>query len=249
LIFTSIPLKIKGENTMEISTANITKKYKNKTAVDNISLTVTPGITALLGVNGSGKTTLLRMLTTVLKPDSGTVFFNGSDICRNGDEYRAVLGYLPQNFGYYREFTALDFMLYLAALKGIKSRDALPKADKFLEFAGLSDVKKKKIKTFSGGMVQRLGIAQALINDPQVLVLDEPTSGLDPKERIRFRKLLEGISKDKIIIYSTHIVSDIASIADRVLLMDEGRIAEDTTADKISEICVKYFGEDSDIND
>lgn len=234
---------------MEISVANITKKFKKKTAVDDVSLVITPGITALLGVNGSGKTTLMRMITTVLKPDSGAVFFNGSDIIRDGDEYRAVLGYLPQNFGYYREFSALDFMLYLAALKGIKGREAMPKAEALLEFAGLSDVKKKKIKTFSGGMIQRLGIAQALINDPQVLVLDEPTSGLDPKERIRFRKLLESISKDKIIIYSTHIVSDVASIADRVLLMDEGRIAEDTTADKIGEICVKYFGEDSDIND
>lgn len=229
---------------MEIKLTDISKSYKKITAVNHVNLTLSPGITALLGANGSGKTTLLRIITTVLQPDSGTVFWNGSSILKDSDDFRAVLGYLPQNFGYYKEFTALDFMLYLAALKGIDGRTALSRAEKLLAFAGLADVKKKKIKTFSGGMVQRLGIAQALLNDPDVLVLDEPTSGLDPKERIRFRKMLEKISDDKIIIYSTHIVSDIASISNRVLLMNNGEIAEDTTPDKIDALCIKYFGEE-----
>lgn len=233
---------------MEITLVNISKSYKNTKAVKDVNLTLTNGITALLGANGSGKTTLLRIITTVLKPDCGSVFFEGSNIIEDGDDFRAVLGYLPQNFGYYKEFTALDFMLYLSSLKGLDGKTAMQKTDELLEFTGLADVKKKKIKTFSGGMIQRLGIAQALLNDPEVLVLDEPTSGLDPKERIRFRKLLEKISKDKIIIYSTHIISDISEIASRVLLMNEGVIAEDTTADKIGDLCIKYFGEGSELD-
>lgn len=233
---------------MEITLVNISKSYKNTKAVRDVNLTLTNGITALLGANGSGKTTLLRIITTVLKPDSGSVFFEGSNIIEDGDDFRAVLGYLPQNFGYYKEFTALDFMLYLSSLKGLDGKTAIQKTDELLEFTGLADVKKKKIKTFSGGMIQRLGIAQALLNDPEVLVLDEPTSGLDPKERIRFRKLLEKISKNKIIIYSTHIISDISEIANRVLLMNEGVIAEDTTVDKISDLCIKYFGEESELD-
>lgn len=233
---------------MEITLVNISKSYKNTKAVRDVNLTLTNGITALLGANGSGKTTLLRIITTVLKPDSGSVFFEGSNIIEDGDDFRAVLGYLPQNFGYYKEFTALDFMLYLSSLKGLDGKTAIQKTDELLEFTGLADVKKKKIKTFSGGMIQRLGIAQALLNDPEVLVLDEPTSGLDPKERIRFRKLLEKISKDKTIIYSTHIISDISEIANRVLLMNEGVIAEDTTVDKISDLCIKYFGEESELD-
>ncbi len=234
---------------MEIELINVTKRYRKKTAVDKVSLTLTPGITALLGANGSGKTTLIRMITTVLKPDGGSIFYNGRDTEKEGDELRAVLGYLPQNFGYYRDFSAYDFMMYIAALKGINGKAAKPKVHALLDFAGLADVKGKKIKTFSGGMVQRLGIAQALINDPDVLVLDEPTSGLDPRERIRFRRLLESISSNKIILYSTHIVSDVQSIANRVLLMENGKIAEDTTVDHVNEICRKYFGEDSEIHD
>ena len=233
---------------MEITLVNISMSYKNTKAVKDVNLTLTNGITALLGTNGSGKTTLLRIITTVLKPDSGSVFFEGNNIVEDGDDFRAVLGDLPQNFGYYKEFTALDFMLYLSSLKGLDGKTAMQKTEELLEFTGLADVKKKKIKTFSGGMIQRLGIAQALLNDPEVLVLDEPTSGLDPKERIRFRKLLEKISKNKIIIYSTHIISDISEIANRVLLMNEGVIAEDTTVDKISNLCIKYFGEGSELD-
>ena len=233
---------------MEITLVNISKSYKNTKAVKDVNLTLTNGITALLGTNGSGKTTLLRIITTVLKPDSGSVFFEGNNIVEDGDDFRAVLGYLPQNFGYYKEFTALDLMLYLSSLKGLDGKTAMQKTEELLEFTGLADVKKNKIKTFSGGMIQRLGIAQALLNDPEVLVLDEPTSGLDPKERIRFRKLLEKISKNKIIIYSTHIISDISEIANRVLLMNEGVIAEDTTVDKISNLCIKYFGEGSELD-
>lgn len=232
---------------MKINIQNLTKRFKKKVAVNNVTLELHPGITALLGVNGSGKTTLMRMIATVLEPSEGTITADGEDIIKKGDNFRSVLGYLPQNFGYYKEFTAFDFMMYMAALKGIDGKAAKAKCDELLDFVSLSEVKKKKIKTFSGGMIQRLGIAQALINDPTVLILDEPTSGLDPKERIRFRKLLEKMSKDKIIIYSTHIVSDISHIADRVLLMQDGEIIEDTTVDMINDICVQYFGEESEL--
>lgn len=179
---------------MELAIDRLTKQYQNKIAVDRISLRLNTGIYGLLGANGAGKTTLMRMICGILKPTSGTITFDGIDVSE--ESYRAILGYLPQDFGYYPEFTGEDFLLYMAALKGVRKPQAKRKAVELLELVSLCDVAKKKIKTYSGGMKQRLGIAQALLNQPKVLVLDEPTAGLDPKERVRFRDLIKGLGKD-----------------------------------------------------
>lgn len=206
---------------MELVIDRVSKQYKNRIAVDRVSATLHRGIYGLLGANGAGKTTLMRMLCGILTPTSGTISFNGADV--SSEAYRAVLGYLPQDFGYYPEFTAMDFLLYLAALKGIPNYTAKRRANELLELVSLQDVSRKKIKTFSGGMKQRLGIAQALLNDPKLLILDEPTAGLDPKERVRFRNLIEQLGKDSIVLLSTHIVSDIEHIADEILMMKDGQ--------------------------
>lgn len=207
---------------MELIIDRVSKQYKNRIAVDRVSVKLHQGIYGLLGANGAGKTTLMRMLCGILTPTSGTITFNGTDV--SSEEYRAILGYLPQDFGYYPEFTAMDFLLYLAALKGIPKPQAKRRATELLELVSLQDVSRKKIKTFSGGMKQRLGIAQALLNDPQLLILDEPTAGLDPKERVCFRTLIEQLGKDSIVLLSTHIVSDIEHIADELLMMKDGQL-------------------------
>lgn len=207
---------------MELVINRLSKQYKNKIAADRISITLHKGIYGLLGENGAGKTTLMRIICGILKPDSGTVSFDGIDVSQ--EEYRSVLGYLPQDFGYYPEFTGKDFLLYMAALKGLEKPLAKRKADELLNLVSLQNVAKKKIKTYSGGMKQRLGIAQALLNDPKLLILDEPTAGLDPKERVRFRNLIESLGKESIVLLSTHIVSDIEHIADEILMMKEGRM-------------------------
>ena len=197
---------------MELSIDRLTKQYQNKIAVDRISLRLNTGIYGLLGANGAGKTTLMRMVCGILKPTSGTITFDGLDVSE--ERYRSMLGYLPQDFGYYPEFTGEDFLLYMAALKGMRKPQARRKTVELLKLVSLHDVAKKKIKTYSGGMKQRLGIAQALLNQPTILVLDEPTAGLDPKERVRFRDLIKDLGKDSIVLLSTHIVSDIEHIAD-----------------------------------
>lgn len=207
---------------MELSLDRLTKHYKSKIAVDCISATMTPGVYGLLGANGAGKTTLIRMLCGILEPTSGDVLYNGHSIFEMGDAYRNLLGYLPQEFGYYPNYTAQEFLLYISALKGIPSRTAKKRTLALLETVGLENVATKKIKTFSGGMKQRLGIAQALLNNPKILVLDEPTAGLDPKERVRLRNILSDFASDKIVLLSTHIVSDIEAIADEVFLMKKG---------------------------
>ena len=207
---------------MELSLDRLTKHYKSKIAVDCISATMTPGVYGLLGANGAGKTTLIRMLCGILEPTSGDVLYNGHSIFEMGDAYRNLLGYLPQEFGYYPNYTAQEFLLYISALKGIPSRTAKKRTFALLETVGLENVATKKIKTFSGGMKQRLGIAQALLNNPKILVLDEPTAGLDPKERVRLRNILSDWASDKIVLLSTHIVSDIEAIADEVFLMKKG---------------------------
>lgn len=207
---------------MELVINRLSKQYKNKIAADRISITLHKGVYGLLGENGAGKTTLMRIICGILKPDSGTVSFDGIDVSQ--EEYRSVLGYLPQVFGYYPEFTGKDFLLYMAALKGLEKPLAKRKADELLSLVSLQNVAKKKIKTYSGGMKQRLGIAQALLNDPKLLILDEPTAGLDPKERVRFRNLIESLGKESIVLLSTHIVSDIEHIADEILMMKEGRM-------------------------
>ncbi len=207
---------------MELIIDRVSKHYKNRIAVDRVSAKLHQGVYGLLGANGAGKTTLMRMLTGILTPTSGTITFDGMDV--STEDYRGILGYLPQDFGYYPEFTAMDFLLYLAALKGIPKPTAKRRAKELLELVSLEDVSRRKIKTFSGGMKQRLGIAQALLNDPQLLILDEPTAGLDPKERVRFRNLIEQLGKDSIVLLSTHIVSDIEHIADEILLMKDGQL-------------------------
>ncbi len=207
---------------MELVIDRLTKQFQNKIAVDHVSLRLHNGVFVLLGTNGAGKTTLMRMLCGILQPTSGTITFDGMNVREEG--YRAILGYLPQDFGYYPEFTAIDFLLYMAALKGLPKQSAKRRANELLELVGLQDVWRKKIKTFSGGMKQRLGIAQALLNNPKLLILDEPTAGLDPKERVRFRNLIEQLGKDSIVLLSTHIVSDIEHIADEVLMMKDGNL-------------------------
>ena len=215
---------------MELVIDRLTKQFQNKIAVDRISLRLHSGVFGLLGTNGAGKTTLMRMLCGILQPTGGTIAFDGMDVREEG--YRAVLGYLPQDFGYYPEFTAMDFLLYMAALKGLPKPSAKRRANELLELVGLQDMGRKKIKTFSGGMKQRLGIAQALLNNPKLLILDEPTAGLDPKERVRFRNLIQQLGKDSIVLLSTHIVSDIEHIADEVLMMKDGTLIYNGTWDE-----------------
>ncbi|MCM1167970.1 MAG: ABC transporter ATP-binding protein [Lachnospiraceae bacterium] len=219
---------------MELKIDRVTKNYGSKIACDRISATLHNGVYGLLGANGAGKTTLMRMMCGVLKPTSGSISYNGADVSR--EEYRDVLGYLPQNFGYYPEFTARDFMMYVSALKGIPKNTAKVKTAELLETVSLNNEAKKKIKTFSGGMKQRLGIAQALLNDPKILILDEPTAGLDPKERVKFRNIISRMGSDKIILLSTHIVSDIEHIADEILVMKSGQLIHNGTLDEIISV-------------
>ena len=207
---------------MELIADRVTKQYKNKIAVDRMSFTLTKGVTGLLGANGAGKTTLMRLLCGILRPTGGTVSYDGMDV--ETEEYRDILGYLPQDFGYYPEFSGKDFLLYMSAVKGLPKHDVVQKTEELMEVVGLKDTARKKVRTYSGGMKQRLGIAQALLNDPQILILDEPTAGLDPQERIRFRDLIADIGQDRIVLLSTHIVSDLEHIADRLMIMKEGRL-------------------------
>ena len=207
----------------ELKLIDVQKKYKDKEAVRKFNYTFTNGVYGLLGENGAGKTTLMRLICGVLQPTGGSIYCDDIEIDSMGAEYRRLLGYLPQDFGYYPNYTAVEFLMYIAALKGIPKNVAKKRVTELLEVVDLSHVANKKVKTFSGGMKQRVGIAQALLNNPKILILDEPTAGLDPKERVRFRNLLSEYAGDKIVILSTHIVSDIEAIADEVLLMKKGK--------------------------
>lgn len=208
----------------ELELKQVNKTFKNKAAVQDISVCFTHGIYGLLGENGAGKTTLMRMLCGILKPTQGTIHCDGMPILQMGGEYRRLLGYLPQDFGYYGDFSALRFLNYMAALKALPEEYAKNRIDELLEMVDLTKEKKNKLRTFSGGMLRRIGIAQALLNDPEILVLDEPTSGLDPGERVRFRNIISSLGKNRLVILSTHIVSDIEYIADKIMIMKDGRI-------------------------
>ncbi|KEI13568.1 ABC transporter ATP-binding protein [Clostridium novyi B str. ATCC 27606] len=218
---------------MELTFNKLTRKFNNKIAVNEISTKISTGVYGLLGENGAGKTTLMRMICGVINPTSGDILLDNNNIRDLGEEYRNLLGYLPQDFGYYPDFTAKEFMYYIAALKGISTQKAKIKTKELLEMVALSQVANKKIGTFSGGMKQRLGIAQAVLNDPKILILDEPTAGLDPKERVRFRNLIASFAKDKIVILSTHIVSDIEYIADKIFVMKEGNFIMQGAVDEL----------------
>ncbi|MCE9675953.1 ABC transporter ATP-binding protein [Paraclostridium bifermentans] len=209
-------------NKLEI--VNLTKSYKYKNANENINLVLESGVYGLLGPNGAGKTTLMKQVATLKQPTSGKILYNGKDINTLDENYRAIVGYLPQDFDAYKNFSAKDFLLYIGALKGMDKRTAKEKADKLLKLVGVYDVRNKAISKFSGGMKRRVGIAQALLNDPKILILDEPTAGLDPQERARFRNLLSQIGKETIVILSTHIISDIESVAKETIMIKDGKV-------------------------
>lgn len=203
---------------------NVTKSYKNKNANENINLVLESGVYGLLGPNGAGKSTLMKQIVTVTSPTSGKIVYNGKNIKGLDEEYRSVVGYLPQDFDAYKNFKAKDFLMYMAALKGMDKKTSKERVDELLKLVGLSEVSNKLVSKFSGGMKRRVGIAQALLNNPKVLILDEPTAGLDPQERTRFRNLLSQIGRDTIVILSTHIISDIESVAKETIMIKDGKV-------------------------
>lgn len=218
---------------MELTILNLTKEFGSFGAVNDVSFTMKSGVYGLLGVNGAGKTTLMRMLTTLIKPTSGQVLWDGQNVFEMDGQYRKLLGYLPQDFGYYPDFSVYDYLMYIASIKGIRPAAARQRVKELLKQVGLANDKNKKMKNLSGGMKRRAGIAQAMLNDPKILILDEPTAGLDPSERIRFRNLISELSEDRIVLLSTHIVSDIEYIANEILLMKDGSITMSGTAQDV----------------
>ena len=211
---------------MKLSFENISKLYGDTVALQQIDLTLGSGVYGLLGPNGAGKTTLMRIMTDLLAPSTGRVLLDGQDIAVMGAAFRKKLGYLPQDFGVYPNFTAEQFLLYIARLKGLSKFEAKRQTDGLLHMVGLADKKQKKLKGFSGGQRQRVGIAQALLGDPEILVLDEPTAGLDPEERIRFRGIISDLSQQKLVLLSTHIVSDLEAVANEIILLRKGVVLE-----------------------
>lgn len=222
---------------MELKINNLSKTYKKGAvkALDDFSITLTPGVYGLLGPNGAGKSTLMNIITDNLNSDSGEVIYNGENIKKLGKDFRAVLGYMPQQQGLYDDFTLNRFLWYMAALKGLNRKEAKEKITKLLETVNLTDSAHKKLGAFSGGMKQRALIAQALLNEPEILILDEPTAGLDPKERIRIRNFISEIAKDKIVLISTHVVSDIEFIAKEIILLKEGHLVSHDTCENLAK--------------
>ena len=219
----------------ELKLMDVQKKYKDKEAVRKFNYTFTNGVYGLLGENGAGKTTLMRLICGVLQLTGGSIYCDNIEIACMGAEYRRLLGYLPQDLGYYGDFTAERFLRYMAALKALPEDYADSRIDELLDMVELKNVKKKKLKTFSGGMIRRIGIAQALLNNPEILILDEPTAGLDPKERVRFRNVISSLGKSRMVLLSTHIVSDIDYIADRILIMKNGELIQEGTEKEITD--------------
>jgi len=222
---------------MELKITNLTKDFRKTRAVDSVSYTFRSGVYGLLGVNGAGKTTLMRMLTTLLNPTSGEITWDGEDIFQMDKEYRKLLGYLPQDFGVYPDFSVQDYLMYISTLKGIKPATAKIRVQETLHLTGMTQFRSKKMKALSGGMKRRAGIAQAVLNNPKILVLDEPTAGLDPSERIRFRNLISELAADRIVLLSTHIVSDVEFMASQILLMKDGRFPVTGTSEEIIASC------------
>ena len=214
---------------------SLSKKFGKKEALSDVDLELEAGIYGLLGDNGAGKSTLMRLLVGVDTPTRGHILYEGEDISQLKGKYRGLLGYMPQEFAVFPGFTAGEFLTYMGALKGLSKRELKEKIPRVLAFVNLQDVKDKKVSTFSGGMKRRVGIAQALLNDPKILILDEPTAGLDPGERIRFSNILSNMSKDKIILFSTHIISDVEAITKNIIILNDGKIRAKTTSDKLIE--------------
>src|ERR1700760_4808005 len=219
---------------MHLTIDNLTKRYSGSVqALSNVSLSLGPGVLGLLGPNGAGKSTLMRILATITQPTSGKIFWNQSEVARDPDALRNVLGYLPQDFGVYPNLSAQEFLEYLAAVKGISAGPARQRIGDLLELVNLTDVAKRPLGGYSGGMRQRVGIAQALLNDPQLLIVDEPTAGLDPEERVRFRNLLSELSGERIVILSTHIVSDVEATATDIALISQGTLVAHASPEEL----------------
>lgn len=218
---------------MELEIERLGKRYGQHWALRGLSLRCEPGMLGLVGPNGAGKTTMMRMVATLLDPTEGSIRWNGKDIRHHGATLRQVLGYLPQEFGIYQEFTGRQFLRYLAAMKGLPTPLARRRVDEVLEIVAMEQVADRKLPTYSGGMKQRIGIAQALLNDPELLIVDEPTAGLDPAERVRFRTLLASLTGDRAIILSTHIISDVEAVANRLVILQQGSMLADTTPEAL----------------
>jgi ABC-2 type transport system ATP-binding protein len=218
---------------MELTIERLGKRYGQRWALRDLSMRCEPGLLGLVGPNGAGKTSLMRMIATLLEPTEGTIRWNGQDIRTHGAALRQVLGYLPQDFGVYREFSGRQFLRYLAAMKGLPKPLAHRRVDELLEIVQIEQVADQKLPTYSGGMKQRIGIAQALLNDPELLIVDEPTAGLDPAERVRFRTLLSSLTSNRIILLSTHIISDVEAVASRLMILQGGRVLADTTPEAL----------------
>ncbi|MDE6731443.1 MAG: ABC transporter ATP-binding protein [Oscillospiraceae bacterium] len=226
----------------ELTLQNVTKKYRQKTALDGVSLSFKTGINALLGPNGSGKTTMMNIIADLISATSGSVLWNGASVSKLGEKYREILGFMPQNVSLYKRFSAAENLRYFGTLKGLNASKTELEIPRLLEKVNLADCADKKFGSFSGGMKQRLGIAVTIMNDPKLVIFDEPTAGLDPKERMRFRDILRELSESAVVILSTHIVSDVEALADNIILLKNGKICENGSADELRE---KYAPEAS----